>query len=197
MTKIRFVILFIFCSLIFTEDDFSTWIQENSFSDSVSFIDLKCIVETKMKINDFENSSTKQIHLKMDRTEQFSLEMDGVIIVSDNVKWERYDSRTNQLFIQSPDSSFLNIVKMWKQYFTSNDFQPKKDKDVYIIHNIDMLQKITIKFDSLKNQIESINISSPDSEIKVNEIYVSSKSVIPANFNIIDIENAFIFDLRE
>ena len=173
----------------------TSWIQEHSFNDTILFIDVECELETTLLLNNFENSSKKYIHLQMDHNNKFKFEMDEVILVANNETWKRFDSRTNQLFIQNPDSNFINIIDNWKSILLSNELQFIKKNGKFELINTGSLQSVSFEFDTLKNTISPeanyfINLAKPknlkdytikyikkDEEDKLHVIYFDAANI--------------------
>jgi len=197
VNNFRIIFISLFLSILFSEDMLTSWIQEHSFNDTILFIDVECELETTLLLNNFENSSKKYIHLQMDHNNKFKFEMYELILVANNETWKRFDSRTNQLFIQNPDSNFINIIDNWKSILLSNELQFIKKNGKFELINTGSLQSVSFEFDTLKNTISQIKIANSDTEYLITNLNFITNSEIPKDFNEITIENTFIFDLRE
>ncbi len=131
--------------------------------------------------------------------EKFRLELGAKTIASDGSIWQTFDSRTNQLFWQDPDTSFQNTVLYWvdAEHIKKELLIDSISESAYHVRFPDSAVELQMIF-SPEFELEAMTVIDAQTSRKIEDIRVFKipPEDIPKNSFLIPADQLFFFDLR-
>ena len=133
------------------------------------------------------------------KKEQFRLDLGNRIVVSDGKIQKIYDPRSNQLFIDIPDTNIENSVKYFLDIRTFEEqISLTKVKDEK--YHLKLLKKynmqLELKYSQINSILEAISYKFEDKLFQITDINVYPIKTYPKDKLHLDVSQAFILDLR-
>lgn len=131
---------------------------------------------------------------------KFNLQLGPKTIASDGETWQTFDTRTNQLFWQDPDSTFQASILYWLDASNWNDdlsFSTLSENE-FQVQFPGSVQLITMTFNEQNTNLISLLVVDPQANQSINDITIKlipSENLFENIFNL-PADQAFFFDLR-
>ena len=188
MIKILYLLFFLF-SMIFSKDCISNWYSYiHDFEKHIYKITFDLHLNSNQQEKNYRLSE-----LYLDLIEKkMRLDFDNQVQIYDSEKSATLFNKTNQLYIENPDTSIFNITNL---FFSIDSLSYNKIENGYSVN--------TFNFDDFKLffkesciEIDSIYISDNNLNISVNNVFIDFIDK-KSDYNPFIIEgNYFKFDLR-
>ena len=162
--------LFLLLSFCCASNSLDRWIVKNKeiFKNDIKSISFD--ISTDSKKVDILYDSTVSIKLFIQHN-NFRFEMGSRVVLSDGEIWKIYDSRTNQIFIQSPNKKIEKIFSLWFDFKKIKAMPLKLQNDgsyslllfndyeiaIYFSHDSDNLESIYFIHDDVEYIINNLN----------------------------------------
>ena len=183
----KFFFLLLFISISFAKTDLhkKLLIYLDYFNNNGLEIDFVYSIESDLF------SKKEKCNIKIDKKKHFIFEMGPKKLFYNGIDFRTFDSRTNQLFIQDPDTSILNSIKIYlNEKYISNLKINQIDSNNYEIND----EEFSLSLNK-ENSIYRILFKNDKNLIKFNAITIKEYND-SINFNVIDENEVFYIDMR-
>ena len=182
------IFLLLFISISFAKTDFhkQLLIYLDYFNNNGLEIDFLYSVESDLF------SKKEKCNIKIDKKKHFIFEMGPKKLFYNGIDFRTFDSRTNQLFIQDPDTSILQLINVYinENYISSLKIN-EIDSNNFEIND----EKFSLSVNK-ENSIYTVLFKNDKNLIKLYEIEVKKYNDL-INFKNSNKSDMFILDMRK